>query len=382
MESESTYIPAESKKAHILFDDDDAEAEDFIPNNSPPVKSDEIPHVNKSTIKIKLKSRSDSKSAPIKEKPPAESLPEGESEAASQPTTEYQESDFGWFQRATSRPRKIQPKRSELHASSEKFMSSMIEARHIDEIGERERCESSLSCTPASPASKRIQFLDGVSKYVDSFSLLHLIVKKGFLNEIASWLRPASHTDLPPVLVRDRLFYVLDRIPCEGEAGRHSEESFDQRELTEEEWTGISPLDLLSSGDLGSIIKYYSERPSESMENRQIARSLCERWSALLMRQYSDEASDEKVDSSQFQASSGERRKPVLIDAHELDAQDPTVLRKLLSYQIGPSPELRLPESPTSRIHAHRIVRSKAAYSVSSYNSGRSSKKKASRELL
>ena len=267
------------------------------------------------------------------------------------------------------------PKKDEIASTIDQFMSRMIESRHADE-------EQLLKCDIASTrhVCKRIEYLEEIDRITELVEYLPLMIENGFLTEVANWLRPKSETDLPPVLVRSRLLHVINKIPCAHESNRTTFPRMSRRstvDIIDEQWTGISAEDLLSTGDLGSILMFYSNRKSESYENKLAAFEICERWSSLLLRLSKDpaEEEDERVANDRPRMLHTDT-KPLLMPTPDIDYDDPSMLKRKKYVAVGPAPDIKRSGYDSMRHESQVLLRSKAAHEPSTI--ARSAKRKRS----
>ncbi|KAJ1611329.1 iwsip-like protein [Cryptosporidium canis] len=137
---------------------------------------------------------------------------------------------------------------TEIRSEVRQFIQQMKDAAKNDEAAYRD----------GKVAISKLKMVDEVCKRVSMNNLSSYFISEGVLDVLSQWISPFNDGTLPNLSIRTKILKLINNIP-----------------LGEEE---------LTSTDLGKVLCRLWKSSSETIENRQIIRTLIQRWVRLISK--------------------------------------------------------------------------------------------------
>lgn len=191
--------------------------------------------------------------------------------------------------------------------------------------------ESDLAAYEAKkPATQKLKLLQEVVENFSRKVFTHTVVECDGLRAIRLWLEPLPGGTLPNINIRKSLLDVLGRLPVDQES--------------------------LKSSRIAGVVLFLARNPSETPENKALARQLIDSWSRPIFgisSSYESHHDDEEVEPS---APREVPRNKVVVATASTDTGLEDPVKKSSTASSSSSSTTNLLEYPTQGIHA-RIPR-------------------------
>ncbi|KAH8583892.1 IWS1 transcription factor [Cryptosporidium sp. chipmunk genotype I] len=137
---------------------------------------------------------------------------------------------------------------TEIRTEIRQFIQLMKDAANKDEI----------AYLDGKVAISKLKMIDEVCRRVSMNNLLNYFVSEGVLDVLSQWLSPFNDGTLPNLSIRNKILKLINSIP-----------------LGEED---------ITSTELGKTLCKLWKNPTETIENKQIIRTLIQRWVRLISK--------------------------------------------------------------------------------------------------